>query len=127
MKIELALAVRTATQNCDALTRLIGLAPDECREKGFTRRPGQTPSTETVWKLRSVTENAKSLTQSVDELVARLEPHADALERASREVRFDLDCAVWLVAKDETLSLGLSAGAVHFLARLNAELGIEVY
>lgn len=127
MKIELALAVRTSSQSCEALTRLIGITPDECREKGFTRRPGQTPSTETVWKIRSVTDAAKNLAQCVDELVDRLEPHANALERASREVKFDLDCAIWRESEEDSSSFGLSSRAINFLGRLNAEVGVEVY
>ena len=127
MKIQASLVARSATRTCSEISDLAGLAPDDCRERGETVRAGQTPSVETVWKLRGPSLLESTVEDSIDALLDRLAPHIDGLSRLPKDIALDIDCVIYREDGEQAPAIGLSRNAIHLLARLNAEFGASIY
>ena len=111
----------------DVVTQRIGLSPSR------TRRKADPIPRQSSWQLSS----GRVLSELVDvyelssNLVACLEPHADAIRSLLQELDFSAELQVVLhISIDEAVStpaIGFDKPVVEFLARVGASIDVDTY
>ncbi len=113
----------------DKVTRVTALTPDEAHRRGDPKRRGD-PWREGLWSMCSappLAEGGNHLEDHLRWLLDRLEPHASALRSMCAEDGLRVDFWCFYSMGQANSSFGVSPATLAGIARLGAELSLDVY
>lgn len=108
-----------------AISKSLGLKPDEIRRKGEIVRPGSSPLKQSVWVFKSKLSSAKTIEEHIDWLLKKLRPVSAQVSKMGQDYNTELSLGVYFYEVNPGISLDQKI--LSELGRLNLKLDLDMY